>query len=115
MQEVGNVLQECLIPGKKYLVRIVVFEIVVPIIKGTKAELFAHSLCEPCTITVLKAALNKSTGEVIRQKPRFFYLISFCFILLFIAFSFFKINESQGSQNEKEKKGWYYIGIYSYF
>ncbi|KAK6105920.1 Elongation factor Tu GTP binding domain family protein [Brugia pahangi] len=62
--------QECLIPGKKYLVRIVVFDIVIPIIKGTKAELFAHSLCEPCTITLLKAELNKSTGEVIRQKPR---------------------------------------------
>ncbi|VDM09674.1 unnamed protein product [Wuchereria bancrofti] len=62
--------QECLIPGKKYLVRIVVFDIVIPIIKGTKVELFAHSLCEPCTITLLKAELNKSTGEVIRQKPR---------------------------------------------
>uniref|UniRef100_A0A2K6VQ85 Tr-type G domain-containing protein n=2 Tax=Onchocerca TaxID=6281 RepID=A0A2K6VQ85_ONCVO len=71
---IGNVLcrggQECLIPGKKYLVRIVIFDIVIPIIKGTKAELFAHSLCEPCTITALKAELNKSTGEVIRQKPR---------------------------------------------
>ncbi|CAG9536069.1 unnamed protein product [Cercopithifilaria johnstoni] len=71
---VGYVLcrggQECLIPGKKYLVRIVVFDVVVPIMKGTKAELFAHSLCEPCTITMLKAELNKSTGEVIRQKPR---------------------------------------------
>uniref|UniRef100_A0A1I7VZP9 Tr-type G domain-containing protein n=1 Tax=Loa loa TaxID=7209 RepID=A0A1I7VZP9_LOALO len=62
--------QECLIPGMKYLVRIVVFNILVPIMKGTKVELFAHSLCEPCTITLLKAELNKSTGEVIRQKPR---------------------------------------------
>ncbi|MCP9260365.1 hypothetical protein DINM_003724 [Dirofilaria immitis] len=71
---IGHVLcrggQECLIPGKNYLVRIVIFDIVVPIMKGTKAELFAHSLCEPCTITVLKAELNRSTGEVIRQKPR---------------------------------------------
>uniref|UniRef100_A0A915Q7Z2 Tr-type G domain-containing protein n=1 Tax=Setaria digitata TaxID=48799 RepID=A0A915Q7Z2_9BILA len=71
---VGYVLcrggQECLIPGKKYLVRIVVFDIVVPIMRGTKAELFAHSLCEPCTITLLKSELNKSTGEVIREKPR---------------------------------------------
>ncbi|VDK82021.1 unnamed protein product [Litomosoides sigmodontis] len=62
--------QECLIPGKKYLVRIVVFDIIVPIMKGTKAEIFAHSLCEPCTITMLRAELSKSTGEVTRHKPR---------------------------------------------
>ncbi|VDM95359.1 unnamed protein product [Thelazia callipaeda] len=71
---IGHVLcrggEECLIPGKKYRVRVVVFDTAVPIFRGTKVELFAHCLVEPCTITHLIAELNKSTGQVIRQKPR---------------------------------------------
>lgn len=61
---------ECLVPGKRYLVRIVLFNVVVPIIKGSRAELFAHSLCEPCTVTRLRAVLDKATGEVVKRKPR---------------------------------------------
>uniref|UniRef100_A0A0M3HTA9 Tr-type G domain-containing protein n=2 Tax=Ascaris TaxID=6251 RepID=A0A0M3HTA9_ASCLU len=62
--------KECLIPAKRFVVRLVVFNIVVPIMKGTKAELFAHSLCEPCTVVRLRSALSKASGEVLKQKPR---------------------------------------------
>uniref|UniRef100_A0A914Z894 Tr-type G domain-containing protein n=1 Tax=Panagrolaimus superbus TaxID=310955 RepID=A0A914Z894_9BILA len=61
---------DCLVPCKKFTVRLVVFDISVPIIRGTKAELFAHSLCVPCTITQLKCTLNKANGEVLKEKPR---------------------------------------------
>jgi elongation factor 1 alpha-like protein len=61
---------DCLIPCKKFTVRLVVFDISVPIIRGTKAELFAHSICVPCTVTQLKCTLNKANGEVLKEKPR---------------------------------------------
>lgn len=61
---------DCLVPCKKFEVRIVVFDILMPIIRGTKAEIFAHSMCAPCTITQLKCTLNKANGEVLKQKPR---------------------------------------------
>lgn len=63
--------QECLVPGKHFLVRIVIFDVVMPILKGSRAELYAHSLCEPCTVTRLKATINKASGEVLKLKPRY--------------------------------------------
>ncbi|VDK43739.1 unnamed protein product [Anisakis simplex] len=62
--------KECLVPAKRLLARIVVFNIVIPIMRGTKAELFAHALCEPCTVVRLRSALNKANGQVLKQKPR---------------------------------------------
>lgn len=62
--------EECLVPAKRFVVRIVVFNIIVPIMKGSRADLFAHALCEPCTIVRLEAALNKASGEVLKRKPR---------------------------------------------
>ncbi|MFH4974713.1 hypothetical protein AB6A40_001422 [Gnathostoma spinigerum] len=70
----GHVLscggKDCLIPARRFVVRLVVFNIVVPLMKGTKAELYAHSLCEPCTVLKLRAALHKQTGQVLKLKPR---------------------------------------------
>ncbi|VDM25904.1 unnamed protein product [Toxocara canis] len=62
--------KECLIPATRFVVRLVVFNIVIPIMKGSKAELFAHSLCEPCTVVRLRSALSKANGEVLKRKPR---------------------------------------------
>lgn len=62
---------DTLIPAKKFEVRLVVFDIATPIIKGAKTELYAHSLCVPCTFTKLIHTINKSNGEVLKQKPRF--------------------------------------------
>ncbi|PIC51917.1 hypothetical protein B9Z55_002234 [Caenorhabditis nigoni] len=62
---------DTLIPAKKFEVRLVVFEIATPIIKGAKSELYSHSLCMPCTFTKLIHTINKSNGEVLKQRPRF--------------------------------------------
>ncbi|CAB03180.3 Tr-type G domain-containing protein [Caenorhabditis elegans] len=62
---------DTLIPSKKFEVRLVAFEIAMPIIKGAKAELYAHSLCVPCTFTNLLYTINKSNGEILKKGPRF--------------------------------------------
>ncbi|WKX91164.1 hypothetical protein Q1695_009755 [Nippostrongylus brasiliensis] len=62
--------QDALMPCKRFVARIVVFDIVVPIMKGTRAELYCHSLCEPCTVVKLISAINKANGEVIKERPR---------------------------------------------
>ncbi|CAI2318798.1 unnamed protein product [Caenorhabditis sp. 36 PRJEB53466] len=62
---------DTLIPAKKFLVRLVVFEIATPIIKGARAELYSHALCVPCIFTKLTHTINKSNGEVLKQRPRF--------------------------------------------
>ncbi|GMT26949.1 hypothetical protein PFISCL1PPCAC_18246, partial [Pristionchus fissidentatus] len=71
---VGNVVvrggKDTLLPGRRYVARIVVFDVLVPLMRGTKAELFAHSLCEPCTIVKLTAVVNKANGEVLKSNPR---------------------------------------------
>ncbi|KAF1770962.1 hypothetical protein GCK72_002786 [Caenorhabditis remanei] len=73
--QVGSVVvksgPDTLIPGRKFQVRLVVFEIATPIIKGAKSELYAHSLCIPCTFTKLIHTIDKSNGEVLKEKPRF--------------------------------------------
>ncbi|GMS99635.1 hypothetical protein PENTCL1PPCAC_21810 [Pristionchus entomophagus] len=71
---VGHVVvrggKDTLIPGRRFVARIVVFDVLVPLMRGTKAELFAHSLCEPCTIVKLTAVVNKANGEVMKNNPR---------------------------------------------
>ncbi|KAK6012280.1 elongation factor Tu GTP binding domain protein, partial [Ostertagia ostertagi] len=63
--------QDALMPCNRFVARIVVFDIVVPIMKGTKGELYCHSLCEPCTVVKLISSINKTNGEVIKERPRF--------------------------------------------
>lgn len=51
-------------------VRIVVFNIKIPITVGAPVLLHHQSLIEPATIVKLKAQLHKGTGEVIKKNPR---------------------------------------------
>ncbi|PIO75096.1 elongation factor Tu GTP binding domain protein [Teladorsagia circumcincta] len=62
--------QDALMPCSRFVARIVVFDIAVPIMKGTKGELYCHSLCEPCTVVKLISSINKTNGEVIKERPR---------------------------------------------
>uniref|UniRef100_A0ABD2WGH2 Tr-type G domain-containing protein n=1 Tax=Trichogramma kaykai TaxID=54128 RepID=A0ABD2WGH2_9HYME len=49
---------------------IVVFQIKMPITNGMSVVLHQQSLVEPAVITKLVAQLNRSSGEVIKKKPR---------------------------------------------
>lgn len=51
-------------------VRIIVFNIKIPITIGTPVLLHHQSLIEPASIVKLKAQLNKGTGEVTKKNPR---------------------------------------------
>lgn len=51
-------------------VRIIVFNVKVPITIGFPVLLHHQSLIEPASITRLKAQLHKGTGEVIKKNPR---------------------------------------------
>lgn len=54
----------------RFEARIVVFNIKVPITKGFPVLIHHQSLVESANIVKLKAMLNKSTGEVLKKKPR---------------------------------------------
>lgn len=54
----------------RFRVRIVVFNVKVPITIGYPVLLHHQSLIEPATITKLKAQLHKGSGEVIKKNPR---------------------------------------------
>ncbi|KAA0202386.1 hypothetical protein HAZT_HAZT001103 [Hyalella azteca] len=47
-----------------------VFNVIIPIIKGTQAEFHLQSVCEPATVRKLISQINKSTGEVMKNRPR---------------------------------------------
>ncbi|CAJ0930501.1 unnamed protein product, partial [Mesorhabditis belari] len=70
----GHVLtsggKDALMPGRRFMARIVVFDIPIPIMKGTKAELFCHSLCEPVTFVKLVSEISKNNGKVLKERPR---------------------------------------------
>ncbi|CAD5206358.1 unnamed protein product [Bursaphelenchus okinawaensis] len=61
---------ELLIPAKFLVVKLVLFENALPLLKGSKAELHSHALRVPCTVLKLKSIVNKQTGEVIKLNPR---------------------------------------------
>lgn len=50
--------------------RLVVFNVKVPITKGYPVLIHHQSLVESANIVKLKALLNKSTGEILKKKPR---------------------------------------------
>ncbi|CEF67542.1 HBS1-like protein [Strongyloides ratti] len=60
---------EALIPISKFTATINIFDIQTPIIKGTRCELFAHSLCVPCNIKKLKKSIDKK-HNIEKEKPR---------------------------------------------
>ena len=49
---------------------IVIFNVKNPITKGLPVVIHQHSLIEPAVITKLISQLHKSTGEVLKKKPR---------------------------------------------
>jgi elongation factor 1 alpha-like protein len=55
----------------KFRARIVVFSIDIPITKGYPIILHYGCVSEQATISKLVSTLNKSTGEVLKNKPRF--------------------------------------------
>ncbi|XP_046968000.1 protein HBS1 [Vanessa cardui] len=54
----------------RFEARLVVFNVKVPITKGFPVLIHHQSLVESANIIKLKALLNKSTGEVLKKKPR---------------------------------------------
>ncbi|XP_053601881.1 protein HBS1 [Plodia interpunctella] len=54
----------------RFEARLVVFNVKVPITKGYPVLIHHQSLVESANIVKLKALLNKSTGELIKKKPR---------------------------------------------
>ncbi|XP_041974061.1 HBS1-like protein [Aricia agestis] len=54
----------------RFEARLVVFNVKVPITKGFSVLIHHQSLVEAANIVKLKALLNKSTGEVLKKKPR---------------------------------------------
>lgn len=54
----------------RFEARLVVFNVKVPITKGFPVLIHHQSLVESASIVKLKALLNKSTGEVLKKKPR---------------------------------------------
>lgn len=54
----------------RFEARIVVFNIKVPITKGFPVLIHHQSLVESANIVKLKSLLNKSTGELVKKKPR---------------------------------------------
>lgn len=53
-----------------FLAQILVFEPTYPLVAGTSIELFHHSANIAATLTELVAILDKSTGGVLKKKPR---------------------------------------------
>ena len=62
-------------PTDHFSAKIVVFDITMPILMGTRAELFAHSIRVPCTITKLVSEMSKTKKEVVKKNPRLVFLI----------------------------------------
>lgn len=54
----------------RFEARLVVFNVKVPITKGFPVLIHHQSLVESASIVKLKALLNKSTGEILKKKPR---------------------------------------------
>ncbi|XP_066591401.1 protein HBS1 [Prorops nasuta] len=53
-----------------FLAHIVIFAVATPITKGYPVILHQQSLIQPATITKLITQLHRSTGEIIKKKPR---------------------------------------------
>ena len=50
--------------------RLVIFNVTVPITRGFSVLLHYQSMCEQARIKNIISQLNRSTGEVIKKKPR---------------------------------------------
>lgn len=62
--------QDLLVPSRHFVVKLILFDDALPILKGTRAELFSHALRIPCIVAKLRSINNKQTGEVTKANPR---------------------------------------------
>ena len=53
-----------------FVAQVIVFDLKYPITAGSAVELFHHSRDIPATISSLEATLDKTTGAVVKAKPR---------------------------------------------
>ncbi|XP_031555843.1 HBS1-like protein [Actinia tenebrosa] len=70
---VGSILCDPSFPVKsttKIKARIIVFNIDIPITRGFMVLFHYQTMSEPASVKKLLALLNKSTGEVVKRKPR---------------------------------------------
>ncbi|KAJ7162534.1 P-loop containing nucleoside triphosphate hydrolase protein [Mycena crocata] len=70
---IGSVLCPPMFPvplASVFTARIIIFDIQVPIISGAMVELFHHSRDVPASVSKLIAALDRSSGKVVKSKPR---------------------------------------------
>lgn len=65
--------------------RLVIFSVPIPITRGFPVILHCQSVCEQATIKTIISQLNRSTGEIIKKKPR--YLFIFKFLVMLFLFS----------------------------
>ena len=72
---VGNVICDCVAPpirvSDKFRARIVIFNLDIPMIKGFPVVFHYKSMNEAAMVKKLVAQLDKNTGEVVKDKPRF--------------------------------------------
>lgn len=57
--------------------RIVLFNIEIPITKGFMVVFHYQSTTEPAVIKKLVSQLNKSTGEVVKSRPKYVFVFFF--------------------------------------
>lgn len=72
---VGNFICDCVSPAMpvtdRIKARIIIFNLEMPMIKGFPVVFHYKSMNEAATIKKLVSQLDKSTGEVVKEKPRF--------------------------------------------
>ncbi|KAG8964732.1 Hsp70 suppressor, GTPase facilitates ribosomal subunit dissociation [Tulasnella sp. 419] len=56
--------------ASSFVAQVIVFDVKVPITAGAAVELFHHSRDNPATITKLVSILDRSSGAVIKERPR---------------------------------------------
>lgn len=54
-----------------FTAKVIVFDIQVPITAGTSVEVFTHSRDVPATTVKLVSILDRATGHVMKQNPRY--------------------------------------------
>jgi elongation factor 1 alpha-like protein len=70
----GNVLCDPKFPMKliqAFVARIIVYDIAAPIVKGEAVVVHSHTTKAPGKISYLLATIEQSTGETIKNRPKF--------------------------------------------
>uniref|UniRef100_A0AC35TN33 Tr-type G domain-containing protein n=1 Tax=Rhabditophanes sp. KR3021 TaxID=114890 RepID=A0AC35TN33_9BILA len=62
--------EDALVPVSKFVAKIVLSGVKIPIISGVKVEIFSHSLWAPCTIKKLYATMEPNSYIVKAKSPR---------------------------------------------